>query len=264
VNKFNVPPGWPAAEPGWIPPEGWTPDPSWPPAPDGWQFWTIEADPSPVPPSSAQTITVPSPALPAKRRQWLAPTLTGIAGLVLGIIIGSAVGSGSSTSGAAPAAGGGQATSVTTPKLVPSSTPTPAPVAPLFLPFGQQWPYTDKLVVAVIPKGVSKASQYAAGAEKSGGEIYLFEVQIINGTKAAFDPAITQGSVTYGTGGLQAGRVFDSAKNLADSFTGMILPGQQQTVVEAYAVPAAEIGNVTMTFTPDFSHAPAIFSGPLS
>jgi len=131
VNKFNVPPGWPAAEPGWIPPEGWTPDPSWPPAPDGWQFWTIEADPSPVPPSSARTITVPSPALPAKRRRWLAPTLTGIAGLVLGIIIGSAVGSGSSTSGAAPAAAPAPATTVTVAAApVPAVTVTVAPPAP--------------------------------------------------------------------------------------------------------------------------------------
>jgi hypothetical protein len=214
-------------------------------------------------PSGGQTFPVPSPALPAKRRQWLAPTLTGVIGLVLGIIIGSMGGSGRSTSGAAPA-GSGQATSVTTPRPVASSTPTPTPAAPLFLPFGQKWPYTDGISVAVIPKGAAKASEYSAGAEKSGGEIYTFEVQIINGTKATIDPAIVQSSVTYGAGGLQASRVFDSTNKLGDSFTGMILPGQQQTVIEAYAVPAAEIGNVTMTLTPDFSHAPAIFSGPLS
>jgi hypothetical protein len=152
---------------------------------------------------------------------------------------------------------------VTTPKPVTRSTPTPERVAPLFLPFGQTWPYADGLTVAVIPKGVAKATAYAAGAEASGGEMYLFEVQIINGTKAAFNPILTQASVTYGAGGLQAGRVIDTANNLENSFEGMILPGQQQAVVEAYAVPAAEIGSVTMTFTPDLSHAPAIFSGPL-
>ncbi|MEW1951982.1 HNH endonuclease family protein [Terrabacter sp. NPDC080008] len=37
---FNPPPGWPAPDPGWVPPKGWRPDPSWPPAPPGWQFWT--------------------------------------------------------------------------------------------------------------------------------------------------------------------------------------------------------------------------------
>jgi collagen type III alpha len=37
--RFNPPPSWPPAPPGWIPPEGWTPPPSLPPAPDGWQWW---------------------------------------------------------------------------------------------------------------------------------------------------------------------------------------------------------------------------------
>ena len=44
-SKFNVPPGWPAAEPGWTPPAGWRPDPSWPSAPEGWQFWVDRAEP---------------------------------------------------------------------------------------------------------------------------------------------------------------------------------------------------------------------------
>ena len=38
-QRFNAPPGWPAPEPGWIPPVGWQPEPSWPAAPLGWGFW---------------------------------------------------------------------------------------------------------------------------------------------------------------------------------------------------------------------------------
>ncbi len=38
--RFNPPPGWPPAPPGWVPPPGWEPDPDWPPAPPGWEFWT--------------------------------------------------------------------------------------------------------------------------------------------------------------------------------------------------------------------------------
>lgn len=37
--RFNQPPGWPAAPPGWVPPPGWQPDPSWPDPPPGWQLW---------------------------------------------------------------------------------------------------------------------------------------------------------------------------------------------------------------------------------
>jgi hypothetical protein len=38
--RFNQPPNWPPAPPGWTPPPGWAPDPSWPPPPPGWQLWT--------------------------------------------------------------------------------------------------------------------------------------------------------------------------------------------------------------------------------
>lgn len=37
--RFNPPPGWPPAPPGWEPPAGWTPDPAWPAAPADWTFW---------------------------------------------------------------------------------------------------------------------------------------------------------------------------------------------------------------------------------
>jgi len=42
-QRFNPPPGWPAAPTDWTPSAGWAPDPSWPPAPEGWQLWVPEA-----------------------------------------------------------------------------------------------------------------------------------------------------------------------------------------------------------------------------
>ncbi|MCT1557053.1 hypothetical protein M3A96_02780 [Helcobacillus massiliensis] len=41
--RFNPPPNWPPAEPGWTPPEGWQPDPAWGEAPADWQYW-VEDD----------------------------------------------------------------------------------------------------------------------------------------------------------------------------------------------------------------------------
>jgi hypothetical protein len=41
--RFNPPPNWPPAPPGWTPPPGWQPDPSWPPIPPGWQLWVPDA-----------------------------------------------------------------------------------------------------------------------------------------------------------------------------------------------------------------------------
>jgi len=88
VNKFNVPPGWPAAEPGWTPPEGWVPDASWPAAPEGWQFWTDEPDPSTTPTSGDKAVPAPSPTPGRRRPRWLVPTITGIVGLVIGLAAG--------------------------------------------------------------------------------------------------------------------------------------------------------------------------------
>jgi hypothetical protein len=41
--RFNPPPNWPPAPPGWTPPPGWQPDPSWPPPPPGWPLWVPDA-----------------------------------------------------------------------------------------------------------------------------------------------------------------------------------------------------------------------------
>lgn len=54
---FHVPPGWPPAPAGWVPPEGWQPDPSWPPAPAGWVWWlAIEPALGPGPQSVADVV----------------------------------------------------------------------------------------------------------------------------------------------------------------------------------------------------------------
>jgi hypothetical protein len=41
--RFNPPPNWPPAPPGWTPPPDWRPDPSWPPLPPGWPLWVPDA-----------------------------------------------------------------------------------------------------------------------------------------------------------------------------------------------------------------------------
>src|SRR3954451_8656068 len=41
-KRFNPPPGWPPAPPGWTPPAGWHPPPHLPAPPPGWQLWIDE------------------------------------------------------------------------------------------------------------------------------------------------------------------------------------------------------------------------------
>jgi hypothetical protein len=72
--RFNPPPGWPSAPPGWEPPPGWQPNPSWPPPPPGWQLWVDDTMPPPTPPS------MPTQQMPAQYRsapQMPAPQMPG-------------------------------------------------------------------------------------------------------------------------------------------------------------------------------------------
>lgn len=149
------------------------------------------------------------------------------------------------------------------PVVASSPTSSPTPTAPLFKAFGQRWTYGDDPGIGVIavPKG---AAMTPADAAPPGVSVYVFDLQIVNGTTAAFDPSMSDITVTYGAGGVQAQRVADPANGWDNLFTGTILPTQTQTVTEAYAIPAADLGTVTMSFTPDVTkYAKVVWSGPL-
>ena len=42
--RFNPPPTWPPAPPGWSPPPGWQPPADWPRLPDSWQLWIPDTE----------------------------------------------------------------------------------------------------------------------------------------------------------------------------------------------------------------------------
>lgn len=81
--RFNPPPGWPAAPPGFVPPPGWRPDPSWPPPPPGWQFWVEDAAGEPTQPDSPG----PPAAEPGQSRNWwwklVVPIVVAVVGALL-------------------------------------------------------------------------------------------------------------------------------------------------------------------------------------
>ena len=132
--------------------------------------------------------------------------------------------------------------------------------------FGETWTYEDGVQITVTPVGPSLATEYAAGGEATGGEIFIFDVVVLNGSDAIFDPTMFMESMQYGAAGMQAERVFDSgnpAVGDSGSFEGKILPQKQQTARMAYAIPAAELGDVTMIVSPSYDHIDAIYTGPL-
>lgn len=127
--------------------------------------------------------------------------------------------------------------------------------------FGEEWTYDDGLTVKVSYLGGENASEYASGAEASGGQLRLFEVSITNNSEEIFDPAMFNASINYGAEGTAGKRVFDSAIGLDGQFQGKILPGGTQTVKMGYAVPNDAPLDLLMTTSPSWDHEEKLFFG---
>ena len=149
-----------------------------------------------------------------------------------------------------------------------ADTSTPSPSATLskdlqdeLAAFGEEWTYKDGIAVKVTYTGPSQAGEYSAGAELTGGQIRLFDVSITNNGEAIFDPAMAYIDVNYGPQGTAAERVFDSGNGISGDFQGKILPGGNQTVTMAYAIPTDAPTDILMTVTPSWDHAEKLFHG---
>ena len=92
----------------------------------------------------------------------------------------------------------------------------------------------------------------------------IFTIRITNGGKTSFDAYLVRAIVTYGEAGEEAADVLDSENDTDIGFTGKILPGKAMSQDLGYAIPAAELGDVTMQVAPDLDREVAIFSGPVT
>lgn len=180
--------------------------------------------------------------------------------IIAGLALTAALSLGACTTPGAPAEQGSALPVATTQS---SAAATPVSEDKAMPKFGEQFVWDDNLAVTVKPLGASKASETAAGADQSAGDIFLFEISIVNGTPENFDPALFMADVNYGATGAAASRVFDTAAGIGNSFQGVILPGKQQTVKFAYAIPAADLGDVQMTLSPSIMHTETTFTGAL-
>lgn len=194
-----------------------------------------------------------------------------IAGAALALVIGLTAcgGTGGSTS-TAPAPDGTTPPVTTSPtseaapftepttEFTPAPEPTPTEDGPA--KFGQVFEYNDGMTISVAPPTPGMASDTAAGADQTAGELMILTVTITNGTKKVFDPSIVRADLNYGADGTAAERVFDSAQNLGSGFEGKILPGKRQVAKLAFAVPAHP-GEVLVSISPSFSHNEALFMG---
>lgn len=88
--RFNPPPNWPPAPPGWAPDANWAPDPSWPPPPPGWPLWLDDTDgaaPGVYPPYGAPW-PVPVPEPRSRKVLWLSLAAAAVAvAVVVGLVL---------------------------------------------------------------------------------------------------------------------------------------------------------------------------------
>lgn len=103
--------------------------------------------------------------------------------------------------------------------------------------------YKDGLKVEVSAVKHGKIGQYDVGG-KPGGDQTTFTVRITNGSKAPFDATLVVPSVTYGEAGTTAEAVITD--KIGGGFTGKVLPGKSMSAPWAFAIPANELGDVTM------------------
>jgi hypothetical protein len=119
--------------------------------------------------------------------------------------------------------------------------------------------YQDGLKVEVSKIEHGKIGEYDVGG-KPGGDQTTFTIRITNGSKAAFDATLVSPSATYGEAGTTAETVITD--KVGAGFTGKILPGKSMSAPWAFAIPANELGEVTMQVElSDLEKDAAIFTG---
>lgn len=159
---------------------------------------------------------------------------------------------------------------VTAPPAAPTSEPTiidpapttsltPRPDGPPILGFGEAFDYSDGITVNVQNLGVQPATDYSGAVTNN----VVLELAITNNSGAAFDPTTADGTLTYGTMGLEAEETFDLDRGWGGTyFVGTLLPGRTATITTAYDIPPESTGDLVYEFTPewaDWERGPVIY-----
>lgn len=122
--------------------------------------------------------------------------------------------------------------------------------------------YPDGVKVAVTK--AAKAVESGTGpGQFNGRELIVVDLQVTNGSSAAIDLNQVVITTTYGQSRQIAPAVYPGNITVND-FSGSVAAGATATARYAFAVPAADLGLVSMTVDFDASHASAIFTGAVS
>ncbi len=163
-----------------------------------------------------------------------------------------------------PASGGTAAPTPTAAATTPQPDLTSAPTTP---PAGEEIAldrsadFGDGLVIEVDNVRAGAAGSEISGAEGTDGSIVTADIVVANDTGSDFpaDAAVIQG---YYRGNVGAVLVSDSSGILGLGFAEAIPSGEQHRTAVGFAVPAPDVGDVTIVVDPrDGVHDPVQFRG---
>jgi hypothetical protein len=169
------------------------------------------------------------------------------------------------SSAATPTSGGGAASAPEAPGSKPgapgtSGGRTSAPKA------GEPLPAPIELDTGVRVELLSsfpaQASDFAQGAEATGGEIGVFTLSMTNDSDARVDLTGAEVTATHGRGNTPAEWVTDLDNGYGSGLLGVPLgPGESTQVDLAFAIPADAGPTITLTVVPAAGQEPVAFTG---
>jgi len=122
--------------------------------------------------------------------------------------------------------------------------------------FGAPFPYEDALAVTVSPPQPFTPSDSAAVGEPAPPSFVVFEITVVNGTAANYDPATFSASLQSGS--TEGDQVYDSANGVGGTPSTTLLPGRESVFRMAFG--ATDPGDLVMEVTPGFEYTSAIFT----
>lgn len=128
--------------------------------------------------------------------------------------------------------------------------------------FGAPAAYPDGVKVSITK--AEKAVETGTGpGQFNGRQLLVVDLQVTNGSASPIDLNQVVITTTYGQSRQVAAAVYPGNVSVQD-FTGSVAAGATASARYAFAVPAADLGLVSMTVDFDASHASAIFTGSVS
>ncbi|NLU64905.1 hypothetical protein HCA61_21955 [Rhodococcus sp. HNM0563] len=121
--------------------------------------------------------------------------------------------------------------------------------------FGQGFTFRNGLAVTVGMPEPFAPSGTAAGFNP-GDQAITFTITIVNGSPENYDPALF--TTTLQSGNREASKIYDSASNIGETPTTVILPGRESEFQVAYSV--TDPTDLVMEVSPGFEYRDAIFT----